>query len=88
MTKFPQNNITKFEQVDFVHNMTPLQLKNIILNLWLGLDQIANEYENNTPNITQTIDELKDALRNGTKWKVKKSIDRFKHFKTGECFLQ
>jgi len=80
--------LDQYDEVDFVHGMTIDKLKKTILRLWLGMDAIANEYEEAMPSVTESIDSLKDTLRNGGKFIPINAPPRIKYFKSGKTLVQ
>lgn len=78
----------QFAEIDFVHNMNEKQLKQTLLKLWQAMDAIANEFEDAVPQVTQSIDGVKDALRYGGQWKVENAPKRIQYYNSGNNLIQ
>lgn len=63
----PKDKSNRFEQVDFVNDMTPLQLKVLILRVWNNFQDLATALDKNRPDISNIIDMILD----GQAWKEK-----------------
>lgn len=66
----PKNvNVSKFDSVDFVENMSMFQLKTLVKNMWENMGDLANAMDNNgRSDVSNAI----DNMREGNAWSEKK----------------
>lgn len=72
----PKDKNARFDQVDFVHNMTPTQLKVLVLRLWGNFQDLANAIDPVRPDISNCIDNILD----GNSWREKDITQGIQYF--------
>lgn len=80
----PKKKADKFQDVDFVHKMTPFQLKTLVKNLWENLGELANATDNLYPEISTVIDKMRD----GATWSPKALKQRYRYTESDGKIIQ
>lgn len=81
----PKTNATsKFDEVAFVEDMTPFQLKTLIKNMWENMGELANAMDNNG---RDDVSDAIDKMRDGSTWTPNKFRNRFRYALHGSTIM-